>query len=106
VSLASRYHPEAAVELDAEVGWYEDRLAGLGLSLSDNVDAVVDDLLDWPDSGVVWPNIRPGVTVRSRGVHRFPYRVVYMVRGDELIVIAVAADKRAPGYWRDRIDTA
>jgi len=27
-----------------------------------------------------------------------------MIRGDELIVIAVAADKRAPGYWRDRID--
>ena len=25
MSLASRYHPEAAAELDAEVGWYEDR---------------------------------------------------------------------------------
>jgi len=41
--------------------------------------------------------------VRSKGVHDFPYRVVFFVQGDKLIIVAVAHTKRRPGYWRDRV---
>ena len=104
LSLTLRYHRQAAAELNAEVVWYEHRLNGLGLRFKANVDAALDDLLVWLDSGAIWPGIHPAATVRSYGVHRFPYRVVYMVCGSELIVIAIAADKRKPDYWRDRLD--
>ena len=106
MTLTLRYHPDAAAELDAEVVWYEDRLDGLGSRFKDNVDATLDDLLIWPASGAIWPGDDITVTVRSHGVHRFPHRVVYMVHGAELIVIAIAADKRKPGYWRNRLSTA
>ena len=41
--------------------------------------------------------------VRSRAVDKFPYRVVYFVADELVIVLAVAHEKRRPGYWRDRV---
>jgi hypothetical protein len=37
--------------------------------------------------------------IRSAKVERFPYRVVYVVIGDDIDVIAVAHAKRRPAYW-------
>jgi len=105
LSLIASYHPEAADELDAEVAWYEDRVDGLGARFKNNVDTVVDDLLDWPNSGAVWPDAHPTQVVQSYGVTDFPCRVVYLVKDDELLIIAVASDHREPGYWRNRLAT-
>jgi hypothetical protein len=33
----------------------------------------------------------------------YPFSVVYVIRGDEVVIIAVAHHKRRPGYWA--IDT-
>ena len=35
--------------------------------------------------------------------HRYPYALVYTLRGDTLFVVAVAHLHRKPGYWRDRL---
>ena len=52
-----------------------------------------------------WPAIaREGeATLRRFVLPRFPYSVIFAVRADELFVIAVAHDKRRPGYWRGRV---
>ena len=34
---------------------------------------------------------------------RCPFSVVYLHRGDEILVLAIAPDDRKPGYWRSRI---
>jgi len=41
--------------------------------------------------------------IRSAKVKRFPYRVVYVVVGEDVDVIAVAHAKRRPTYWRRRL---
>lgn len=41
--------------------------------------------------------------VRSRRVPGFPYRLVYVAQTSELVVLALAHDKRLPGYWRERV---
>jgi mRNA-degrading endonuclease RelE of RelBE toxin-antitoxin system len=33
----------------------------------------------------------------------FPYRLIYGVDGEEVVVYAVAHVRRKPGYWRKRI---
>jgi hypothetical protein len=33
---------------------------------------------------------------------RFPYQVVYRVRPNETVVVALAHLKRRPGYWKRR----
>jgi plasmid stabilization system protein ParE len=40
--------------------------------------------------------------VRILPIHRFPYSLVYRVQGDQVRVIAVAAQRRRPGFWRGR----
>lgn len=42
----------------------------------------------------------PGCEVRVAG---FPYRLVYLVQPADVVVVALAHEKRKPGYWRDRL---
>ena len=35
----------------------------------------------------------------------FPYRIIYRVEGEEIVVYAVAHVRRRPGYWRQRVLT-
>lgn len=37
--------------------------------------------------------------VRREGVSGFPYGVVYVVRAEEIVILAYAHDRRRPGYW-------
>lgn len=103
VTLDVRYHPEALAELRADVAWYEERGVGLGDLFEVAVDDLVDTVLEWPESGAVWPGWDSSPVVRSRRVAGFPYRLVYFVHATELVVVALAHEKRKPGYWRDRL---
>jgi hypothetical protein len=40
---------------------------------------------------------------RKVRVERFPYSVIYRIKGDQLQIIAVAHMNRRPGYWKDRL---
>lgn len=33
---------------------------------------------------------------------RFPFHIIYGIQNDELLVVAVAHQKRRPGYWTNR----
>jgi plasmid stabilization system protein ParE len=33
---------------------------------------------------------------------QYPFSVFYVVRGEEIFIVAVAHHKRRPGYWADR----
>lgn len=41
--------------------------------------------------------------VRSASVPDFPYRIIYFVTRDELVLIAYAHERRKPGYWKRRL---
>ena len=36
-------------------------------------------------------------------VRLFPYRVFFTIERDYVLIIAVAHDKREPGYWKNRL---
>ena len=61
-------------------------------------------LMEWPTSAPVWPqwDRLPLVHAAHLSGH-WPYRLVYFVENDRLVIVAVAHDKRMPGYWRDRV---
>ena len=62
-----------------------------------------DTVVEWPESGAMWPGWDSIPVVRPRRVGGFPFRLVYLVQPTELVVVAVAHDKRLPGYWRERV---
>ena len=44
------------------------------------------------------------LTVRRRAVTRFPYHVVYLELESHIRILAIAHDRRKPGYWHDRLE--
>lgn len=103
MTLAFDFHPEARAEFVAAVDWYDEQGVGLGEKFEVAVRAGIDAAVDSPASWAVWPGWEREPVVRSKGVSDFPYRVVYFLRDDRLVIVAVAHVKRRPGYWRDRV---
>lgn len=89
----------ARIELDEARDWYEDQLPGLGerfrLAVRDAVVRIGRDPLAWPEETDAAP-------VRKHLLNRFPYKLLYAVEGDRVIVLAVAHQHRRPRYWAGR----
>lgn len=102
--MSARGHldPAAAAELDEAAEWYENQQAGLGRDLVVEVGAAIRALASSPGAGSPIDGIRPGLDVRRVRVARFPYQVVYVTIDEDVYVIAVAHERRQPGYWSDR----
>ena len=100
----AQLHPEAVREFLEAVRFYEHQQTGLGEQFEAEVAHAVDDIVWNP---VAWPELTShpqSSVVRSRRVARFPYRIVYFVHDDTIVVVAVAHERRRPGYWNRRVD--
>lgn len=94
-----RFHPEAIAEFAAAVDWYEERQVGLGDELELDVFDALELVRERPLAWRAWPGLP---SVRVFPLDRFPFLLPYVVRGAEIVVLAVAHGRRRPGYWRDR----
>jgi hypothetical protein len=50
--------------------------------------------------------LRPGPATaveRAATFQRFPFSLVYAIRGGDVEILAVAHGRRRPGYWRSRL---
>jgi plasmid stabilization system protein ParE len=101
--LQVRFEDEADTEYRAAGRWYEGRRTGLGFEFFDAVDAAVGQVLALPRSGERVPRMPAELPVRRLAVKRFPYRVVYLETPPELRILAIAHDRRRPGYWKSRL---
>jgi hypothetical protein len=36
-------------------------------------------------------------------VKRFPYHVIYLEKQNDIRILAIAHDRRKPGYWKSRL---
>jgi toxin ParE1/3/4 len=75
----------------------------LGLEFLDAVDAAIDQILDLPHSGSAVPRMATDLAVRRIAVKRFPYHVIYLETNAQIRVLAIAHDRRKPGYWKTRL---
>jgi plasmid stabilization system protein ParE len=94
----------AQAELNAAVRWYEDRRDGLGWEFFDEYARCGELISKRPRVFAAEEDIPPGQEVRSLMMERFPYRLIYRIESDRILVIAVAHAARQPGYWRDRLE--
>ena len=91
------YHPLADQELSAAALFYHRQAPGLGSAFLDEVERAEALLVSFPEAGRP-----PHGEIRRFEVRRFPFDLIYEVRSDELWILAVAHQRRKPGYWRDR----
>lgn len=97
-----RIHAEASREAIEAAAWYEKQRLGLGADFGAAVDAALDLLEEGivPLRPVPWSAHKRAV--RRLSLKRFPFDVVVIERGEEMLVIAFAHHARHPGYWRHR----
>ena len=97
------FEDEADAEYRQAGRWYEGRRTGLGIEFFDAVDEIIDRILDLPRSGSSVPRMPAELPVRRMAVTRFPYHVIYLEMNDRIRILAVAHDRRKPGYWKTRL---
>jgi toxin ParE1/3/4 len=92
-----RFHPAARRELRRAVEFYDDRASQLGNDLLGEVMRVVQEIGEHPGAGS-----QHVADTRRLVTRRFPFSVVYSIRGEQIVIVAVAHHSRAPGYWSGR----
>ena len=92
----------AEEELTAAEAFYEER-AGLGGDFLSAIRDAASLVAERPRSFPLARGISAPLGVRRCPVRRFPYALYFIERPDEHRVIAIAHDRRRPGYWRHRI---
>jgi toxin ParE1/3/4 len=92
-----RLLPEAEEELRAAARFYEAEQEGLGRALMHEVRRAFRFIRDYPEAA----RVERG-EVRVRQIGRFPYRIYYRARPEEILVIAIGHRRRRPGFWRTR----
>ena len=103
MSRRVRFEPEADEEYRNAGRWYETRRQHLGVEFFDAVDATIHQILRLPDAGALVARMPADLPVRRRAVSRFPYHVIYFHIENQIRILAVAHDRRKPGYWSERV---
>ena len=89
---------EARAELLHETRYYEDKRPGTGKAFRESVKACFDLIRHFPQGGAPGP-----ADTRRTKLGGFPFTVVYGDMPAEIVVFAIAPDRRQPGYWAHRV---
>lgn len=92
------FHPEAEVEFNEAIDYYEDKEQGLGYDFAIEVYATIQRIIAFPKA---WQVLKG--EVRRALVKRFPYGILYAIEDNEIKIIAVMHLHRKPEYWGRRV---
>ena len=92
--------PEAENDLKEVFSWYEDKRLGLGYDFMLQVDAGIRHVERNPEA---YPSGYKGT--RRHLIKRFPYRIVYFLEKERIVVLAIIHGMRSPALARKRIDS-
>ena len=91
-----RFLPPAEEEMTEASFYYQTASSGLGQEFLDDLQRTIDALCERPKLGRL-----VGRGLRQVPFRRFPFLLIY-AEEEEIVVVAVAHQKRRPGYWRAR----
>ncbi len=84
-------------ELDDAINFYELEQSGLGHSFKIEVKKAALLIAEYPKA---W-SVERG-EIRKCLLHKFPYKLLYSIEKDHILIIAVAHQHRKPFYWIDK----
>ena len=93
----SIFDPDAQEEFLESVKYYEDCQRGLGHRFRLAVESAIHKIIEAPLQYRVLH-----APFRRYLMLNFPYSIIYTIEPDHIRIIAVAHNKRKPGYWLNR----
>jgi plasmid stabilization system protein ParE len=91
------FHPSAVREVEEAQAWYEERSLFAASAFLREMSIAVRRLRETP---ALYPLAEAGT--RRMLLDRFPYTIYYRIESQTLTIVAVAHQKRRPGYWSSR----
>ena len=98
-----RFHPDARLEYVDALVYIEGRRAGYGRKFEEEVESTLDLARSLPNAGRFLPGFPPEVSLRTFLVRRFPYSLIISASAADIIVYAVAHQRRDSAYWHKRL---
>ncbi len=92
------FHPEARFEFNEAIAYYEKAESGLGVDFAEEIYAAIQRILKYPDA---WSPLSKNT--RRCLTDRFPFGVIYQIRDEEILIVAIAHLSREPEYWENRL---
>ncbi|HUG44107.1 MAG TPA: type II toxin-antitoxin system RelE/ParE family toxin [Acidobacteriota bacterium] len=91
------YLAEASRELDGALDWYLERSLTAAEAFLTEIDHGIQLIRGTPQ---MWPQFEGNT--RRYVLRKFPYSIIFRQVDDLIQVVAVAHQKRRPGYWSNR----
>jgi plasmid stabilization system protein ParE len=95
--MKAEFLPEAEDEFIEAARYYENVGPGVGFRFVAEVHRCLGFVSEFPFAAAEEKG------VRKKLLSHFPYNLLYAVESDLIVVVAVAHQKRRPGYWRRRV---
>jgi plasmid stabilization system protein ParE len=92
-----KIHEAAEAEINEAADFYDIESPGLGTVFIDEIQRAIGNISLHPEA---YPLIQS--RVRRTILNKFPYSLIYSVRSNEIMILAVAHQKRRPFYWHKR----
>ncbi|MEA3491571.1 MAG: type II toxin-antitoxin system RelE/ParE family toxin [Campylobacterota bacterium] len=91
------FHPEAEIEFNTSIDYYEECKQNLGLDFANEVYKTIQRILNFPTAWHILDK-----EIRRCLTNRFPFGVIYYQRNNEIIILAIMQLNRKPNYWKSR----
>lgn len=92
----------ATRELYEAVVYYDIQRKGLGQEFAKEVEDTIERIKQNP---AAWTTISPSKRARRCLTNRFPYGIIYQIRKNTLLIIAIWHLRRRPQAWQDRVSS-
>ena len=91
------FHPAALREVEDAQAWYAERSLIAASAFLRELSIAVQRIRQTPHR---YPTAEAGT--RRIFLDRYPFTIYYRVKSETLTIVAVAHQKRRPGYWSSR----
>ncbi|MFW0860299.1 MAG: type II toxin-antitoxin system RelE/ParE family toxin [Dehalococcoidia bacterium] len=88
----------AEAEFTEAIAYYNQQSEGLGYEFAAEVRRTISRIVQYPEA---WAPLSKR-TRRCR-TNRFPYGVIYQVRSETILIVAIMHLRQDPQTWKDRV---
>lgn len=93
----------AAQEFYESIAFYNLQRQGLGQEFAKEVEDTIERIKQNPEA---WTTISTSKRARRCLTNRFPFGIIYQIRQDTLLIVAVWHHRRRPQTWQERLSRA